>query len=121
MTVKEFYENIHGDYDEILTRLPSEAFILRMIKRFPSDNTYAELIDAVQKSDISASFEASHKLKGIAANLAFSELFTASNDLSEQLRSQTEVADASLVQKITESYDTILREFNYLTDNGCVS
>lgn len=120
MTIKEFYENINGDYDDMLARLSTDALILHFIKRFPTDNTYFELTDAVQRADISASFEAAHKLKGIAANLSFSELFTATSRLCEQLRAQTEPANTSLLQKVSKSYHLVLQEIDALEKGGYV-
>lgn len=118
MTVKEFYENIHGNYEDILSRLSTDEVIIHFIRRFPSDNTYKELMEAVQKSDISASFEAAHKLKGIAANLAFSELFSNLTDLSNQLRAKTEPANMSLINKVSDSYHTVLNEINNFKEDG---
>lgn len=120
MTVKKFYENIHGDYNDLLTRLPTDALALRFIRQFPSDPSYSELMEAVRKDDITASFEAAHKLKGLAATLSFSQLFAAVNVLSEQLRPKTTVADTALVQKVSESYHIILREIHCLEDGGCM-
>lgn len=114
MTVSEFYQSIHGDYAALLEGLSSDALILHFVRRFAADNTYAELTQAVERADISASFEAAHKLKGIAANLAFSQLFAALSDLSEQLRPQTEPADAALLQRVGESYHLILRQIGSL-------
>lgn len=114
MTIQQFYEHIHGDYQDFHARMPSDALILRFVRQFPSDTTYLELMDAVQKGDITQSFLAAHKLKGLAANLAFSALFEALSALSAQLRAQTEQADPALVQRVSEGYRLILREINRL-------
>lgn len=118
MTVKEFYENIHGNYEDILSRLSTDELVLYFVRRFLSDHTYLELMEAVQNSDISASFEAAHKFKGIAANLAFSELFSVLNDLLEQLRAKNNSVNPSLIQKVSDIYETILREINCLEEDG---
>ncbi len=118
MTIKEFYQTVQGDYEEIYDRLSSDEIILRFIKRFPNDPTYTELMEAVQRGDISASFVATHNLKGLAANFAFSKLVCALNDLTEQLRPQTKQADSLLVQKVSECYHSILLSINSLEDGG---
>lgn len=118
MTAKEFYEIIHGDYENVLTRIPADAAILRFLKRFPAEKTYSELLDAVERDDRAAGFEAAHKLKGIAGNLAFFELFSALTDLTEQLRPQTEAADAALVQRVSDGYDAVLRGISQLFGSG---
>lgn len=116
MTVKEFYKNIDGDYNDALTRLPTEAFVLKMLRLFASDRTYDELIESVKNNDIKASFETSHKLKGIAANLSFSQLHTALCALNEQLRPLTVSADAALVERVSDDYHNVMREINCLLD-----
>lgn len=116
MTVEEFYERINGDYNDALTRLPTQSFILRMLKLFATDSAYDELMEAVNNNDIKGSFEASHKLKGTAANLSFSQLYEALKDLNEQLRPQTEKADALLLQRVSDCYYNVIREINCLVD-----
>lgn len=117
MTVKNFYNNIHGDYNTIFSLLASDKVILHFIKQFPSDNSFTELMEMIQKGDIKASFEAAHKLKGIAANLAFSELFAKVSTLTEQLRSQTEQANPTLVKMVSDSYYSVICEINKLANS----
>lgn len=117
MTVKEFYERINGDYRDIQSRLSSDALIMRFVRLFPSDGTYRELMAAVEKYDTEAAFEAAHKLKGIAANLSFSELYIASSRLCEQLRPLSGAIDMSLVHKVSESYQTVLNEIKHMEDS----
>lgn len=109
MDVQEFYELVRGDYEDVCFRLPSDEFILRFLKKFRADTTFSELLDAVQSGDINQSFEAAHKLKGIAANLGFKELYQKVSFLTEQLRKKTEQADASLLDSVNSSYQTIIK------------
>lgn len=120
MTVKKFYENIDGSYETVFSILSDDKMILHFIKRFKADETYAQLIKAVKQHNITESFENAHKLKGIAANLAFSKLYASLNELSEQLRPRTQTADKELVQRVSECYETIMREINRLEENGDV-
>lgn len=117
MTVSEFYTKINGDYRDMLLRLPNDDFILRFIKRFPAEPTFNELMAAIEKGDIKASFEASHKLKGIAANLAFTELYKAVYELTEQLRPCTDTADSLIVNRVCNSYHCILNEIRCLEND----
>ena len=44
MTAKEFYETIGQNYEEVLERLAgSEALVLKFLKKFSTDKTYAAL------------------------------------------------------------------------------
>lgn len=119
MTVEEFYKRIHGDYEDMIARIPSDELILSLVRQFPLDDTYEKLMTAVKKRDVKASFEAAHNLKGLASNLSFSELFVAVNVLTDQLRSRAEPADKVLVTRVEECYQIIIQTVKCLEDDGC--
>ncbi len=118
MTVCDFYTRINGNYQDVLSRLPNDAFILRFLKKFPAEPSFNELMSAIEKGEITASFEASHKLKGVAANLAFTELYNAVCELTEQLRPCTDAADSLIVNRVCNSYNRILDEIRCLENDG---
>lgn len=118
MSIQEFYTNINGDYEEIMHRLQKEDTVLRFVKRFALDGTYDELAAAVESGDISASYEAAHKFKGLVANLAFTDLYRAASELTEQLRPLNVRADAFLMQRVSECYQTVLEQEKRLIDGG---
>ena len=41
MTLKEFYEQIDGSYEDTLHRLPSEALVHRFVLKYPADPSFA--------------------------------------------------------------------------------
>ena len=47
MTLKEFYEQIDGSYEDTLHRLPSEALVHRFVLKYPADPSFAQLREAV--------------------------------------------------------------------------
>ena len=50
MTAKEFYETIGQNYEEVLERLAgSEALVLKFLKKFSTDKTYAALEEAMRQ------------------------------------------------------------------------
>lgn len=114
MKIEEFYENIHGDYGDVLRRLPSAELVVDFVKKFAEDDTYASLVSAVAADNIKGSFEAAHKLKGIAGSLAFSELYRVLIDLSERLRPLKETADPDLMKRVSDGYELIMREIKKL-------
>lgn len=77
MTLKEFYAAVGGDYDATLNRIPKESMVLRFVKKYADDKTYAQLTEAVGKQDWETAFRASHTLKGVAQNLGFDGLYRA--------------------------------------------
>lgn len=119
MTLEDFYKDINGDYADILSRLSEDEIILHFIKRFKSDGTYIQLMDAVEKADASAGFTYAHKLKGIAANLSFSELHEALSVLTRQLKGQqTPPANKESVERVSECYHRVMSEINCLEEGG---
>lgn len=86
MTLKEFYAAVGGDYDATLNRIPKESMVLRFVKKYADDKTYAQLTEAVKAQDWETAFRASHTLKGVAQNLGFDGLYRAAFALTEEMR-----------------------------------
>lgn len=83
MTLKEFYAAVGGDYDATLNRIPKESMVLRFVKKYADDKTYAQLTEAVNAQDWETAFRASHTLKGVAQNLGFDGLYRAAFALTD--------------------------------------
>ena len=56
MTLKEFYAAVGGDYDATLNRIPKESMVLRFVKKYADDKTYAQLTEAVKAQDWETAF-----------------------------------------------------------------
>ena len=108
MTVKECYEMLGGNYEEAKSRLMSDKLITKFIIKFLADPTMEQLRDAVKNNDHESSFRAAHTMKGVAANMAFSELQKNASELTEQLRGNEEPADPSLVENVEHSYEKVV-------------
>lgn len=109
MTIQQCYEKLHGDYDQAKSRLMNDRLIDKFILKFPSDNSMEILRNAVEKGDIAESFRGAHTLKGVSANLAFTELQNAASELTEQLRPCSIPADPDLYAKVVEAYDLVIQ------------
>lgn len=107
--MKEIYTLLHGNYDEALQRLMNDALIKRFILKFPNDPSMDELRKAVGAGDCQAAFKAVHTLKGVSANLAFTELAQNASALTEQLRAGATSIDMALYQKVEESYELVVK------------
>ncbi len=110
MTVKELYQNIQGNYEEAKQRMLTEEMIERCIKYFAVDTSYHNMVSALEKEDMKASFDAAHKLKGITGNLAFGELYELTRELTNQLRPQTTIPDNALVERVEICYQKVMGE-----------
>lgn len=109
MTLEECYSKLHGDYVEAKGRLMNDKLIHRFILKFPSDPSMAALKDMIEAGENPAAFRAVHTLKGVAANLAFTELFNAAYNLTEQMRDCVSPADPVLYATLLESYDLVIK------------
>lgn len=114
MTIQEFYKKIEGDYEDVLLRLPTEQLVTKFVNRFLTDSTFNDFQNSVRQNDIKQSFETSHKLKGIAANLSFTKFYNLLNQVCEQLRPLEKTADKNLVKQIEENYDNIVAQIKLL-------
>ena len=104
MTLQECYGMLHGNYEDARSRLAMDRLIEKFILKFLDDGSMDLLKKSVAEGNIQESFRAAHTLKGVAANLAFTELMDRVSELTEQLRPCTGPADKVLYQKVEESY-----------------
>lgn len=86
MTVRECYELIGGDYEDVLGRLLSEARVQKFALMFLKDPSIGQLRNAMESGNCENAFRAAHTLKGICANLGFTSLWEKSSDITELLR-----------------------------------
>ena len=108
MTLQECYATLCGNYEEAKTRLMNDSLIDRFIRRFPADPSMQLLRDKLQEGNLPEAFRAVHTLKGVAANLAFTQLREAASQLTEQLRGQNAPADAALLAAVEQAYADVV-------------
>lgn len=88
MVIKDVYDSLGGSYETALSRLMNDRLIEKFALKFVNDPSYASLEDAMEKKDWAAAFSASHTLKGVALNLAFSVLAASASKLTDMFRPQ---------------------------------
>lgn len=108
MTLKELYAKLHGNYDDAISRLMNETLMDRFVKRFPADPSMQTLLDKIAEGNCPEAFRAVHTLKGVAANLGFTELQQNASNLTEQMRDEVSPADPQLLAKVQESYKLVI-------------
>lgn len=104
MTLREMYEALGGDFDKALSGLMKESFVERFSLMYLRDDSMNTLEQSVAAGDIATSFRAAHTLKGVSANLAFTQLQQAAIELTEQLRPQNAPADEKLLAAVRETH-----------------
>lgn len=87
MTVKELYANIGGNYQEAIGRMMMDKLISKFVIQFSKENSFNRLCKAFENKDVKEIFEASHGLKGVAANLALTEISDITGKITEATRS----------------------------------
>ncbi len=104
MTIKECYEQIGSDYEDVLGRLGKKEFVQRFALKFLEDDNFGVLKEALEKEDAEQAFRAAHTLKGICLNLGFQKLYEVSSELTEKLRGRTLEGSQELFLKVEEEY-----------------
>ena len=79
MNTKECYEYMGADYNNVMSRLGSEAMVKRFAVKFLNDTSFVNLKQALQDKDVNEAFRAAHTLKGVCLNLGFNNLYTVSS------------------------------------------
>lgn len=83
MTIKECYEQIGADYEDVRSRLRSDLLIRKFFLKFPDDKSFGQLKEALKSGDREGAFRGVHTLKGVAQNLGFVPLYEAADRLTE--------------------------------------
>ena len=107
MTIEQCYEQLHGDYAQVIQRLPSPALVERFLGKFLDDGSFSELTSAMAAGQTEAAFRAAHTLKGVSANLGFEQLRQSSSALTEFLRGKAEPVPAEalpLLEQVRRDY-----------------
>ena len=78
----------------------NEAFYLRMIDKAMQDDSYENLKAAIESGDLARGFEIAHALKGVTGNLALTPIDTPVREITEFLRSRTEMDYTALLTEI---------------------
>lgn len=94
MTMQECYQEFGGNYAEVSTRLPSPKLIERFALRFLDDPSFGELCQNMAAGNREEAFRAAHTLKGVCANLSFTQLRESSDHLTELLRPMNDTIPA---------------------------
>lgn len=91
MTLEEMYQEIEGNYSDILDRLRKEERIEKFVLLFLKDSSFQTFRQAMDQGDTEEAFRAVHTLKGVCMNLSFDSLYRISSEITEYLRAgQTE-------------------------------
>ena len=108
MSLKECYDKMGADYEDVLSRLRSEVLVRKFALKFLDDDSYANLKAAMESGNAPEAFRGAHTLKGVAVNLGFSALYNVSSALTEKLRSQEYDNLDGLITDVKKQYDIVI-------------
>ena len=106
MTIKECYELVGGNYEEVMGRLMKEERVIKYLGKFKADPSYQEMLTSYAAQDWETLFRASHTLKGVCYNLSLTALGDAASNVCEAVRPGVapETDIAPLVEVTKELY-----------------
>lgn len=117
MTIQECYAALGGDYQEVLSRLYSEALVQRFVGKFLSDPSFQLLEDSMKAENYDEAFRAAHTLKGVCQNLAFTKLGRSSSALTDALRDQWAPDVPSLAEEVRRDYQQTVDSIRLLKES----
>ena len=105
MTLKQCYELLEGDYEDVLGRMRKEALVEKFVLKFLNDSSFETLRQGIATRDRETAFRAAHTIKGVAQNLGCTKLCEVSNLLTEELRQDWGESVAVLVRQVEAVYE----------------
>ena len=106
MTVKECYEAIGADYEDVMGRLRKDERVQKFVLKLLDDKSYELLENSVASKDMSEAFRAAHTLKGVCQNLSLTPLYQSASELAERLRNGQEFSEdmKPLLEQVKKDY-----------------
>lgn len=95
MSIKECYDKMGADFDEVMQRLAV---------KFLDDSSYQMILDGIEAKDAELAFRGAHTLKGVCSNLGFTKLFEESSKLTEILRGRELVGYEEALAEVEKQY-----------------
>lgn len=107
MTLKECYEAMGADYNDVFARLRNDDRIQRFLVKVLEDGSYDLLVKSLEERNIEEAFRAAHTIKGVCMNLSLTKLYQSAQALTEALRNRHEYGEdiEPLFEKVTADYN----------------
>lgn len=104
MTLRECYEALGGDYEEVLGRMHSERIVQKFVLKFLNDGSYSLLLESLETENYEEACRAAHSIKGVCQNMGFTRLFESAKKLNDVLRDGYNPEVPGLVEQVTKDY-----------------
>ena len=116
MTIEQCYSAIESNYEEVLGRFAGNKMLVeKFARKFLDDPSYQTLVETMDKAE---AFRAAHTLKGVCANLGFTQMFKVSSDLTEELRGGNPDAAKlpEMLEKVSSEYKKTVDAINCVNE-----
>lgn len=120
MTLREMYDDIGGNYEEVINRLGGargESLLFKLMGMLPHDTSMEDLHRALETKDYELAFRAAHTYKGIVMNLGLGPLVDTAKELTECLREGKEDERIiPLYEELEKWNQRVLQDITKLTE-----
>ena len=115
MDLVKFYEEVQGDYKDVIGRLLKDERILKYLIKFSEEDNYSLLISQLERKEYEEAFRCVHSVKGMCLNLGLSKLKKSASDICEELRNGAPVNDLTeLLSEYKKDYEMTLEAISKL-------
>lgn len=116
MTVKECYNAMGANYDEVMGRLRTEERVKKFLLKVVNDKSYDLLTKSIEEKNVEEAFRAAHTMKGVCQNLSLTRLYHSASELSEVLRDRQDYGEdvEPVLEKVKEDYAQMIAEIQKL-------
>ena len=110
MTVKECYDFMGGDYEDVMGRLRKDERVQKFLLKFLDDKSYGLLCSSLEEKNMDEAFRAAHTIKGVCQNLSITNLYHSSSKLSERLRNGQAYGEdiEPLLEQVKADYEKVI-------------
>jgi HPt (histidine-containing phosphotransfer) domain-containing protein len=85
----------------------NEELYLKLVGMIPGDGNFAGLEEAIKAGDLDKAFECAHALKGVLGNLSLTPVCEPVMEITEHLRSRTQMDYEPLLTEIMKQKDAL--------------
>ena len=119
MELNNFFEEVGGSYNEVISRLGKDERIVKYLIRFVESDPMSDFDRALGENNIEDAFRALHSIKGMCLNLGLGALGKSSSELCEEYRHGAPEGDVSeLTARTRADYATAIAAIKKLTGEG---
>ena len=104
MTLRECYEAMGGNYDEVMGRLRTEERVKKFALKFLADTSFDTLKTALAAGNGEEAFRAAHTMKGVTQDLSFDRLYRSSHEITEALRGGISQEAETMLPQVEADY-----------------